>query len=189
MTTKRPEAGREAQTGPDSAAQPQAGERTAELHHYEQTAAAFVERFAADLTEAGMQRMAARVFACLLSSEEGSLSSAQIGERLRVSPAAVSGAVRYLAQVHMVSREREPGSRRERYRVQEDVWYQALLDRDRLLGRFTATLRSGERNLGTDTPAGRRVRETGDFLEFMREELGSMLDRWHAHRAAHDGEG
>ena len=31
----------------------------------------FVERFAADMTEAGMQRMASRVFACLLASRPG----------------------------------------------------------------------------------------------------------------------
>lgn len=67
----------------------------------------FVESFAAQLVEAGMTRMPARVFAALLSSDAGSMTSAELGEQLRISPAAVSGAVRYLAQTHMVSRERE----------------------------------------------------------------------------------
>ncbi|WP_314175760.1 GbsR/MarR family transcriptional regulator [Streptomyces winkii] len=150
---------------------------------YDGAASAFVERFAADMTEAGMQRMASRVFACLLASDDGSLSSAQLAERLRISPAAVSGAVRYLAQVHMVSREREPGSRRELYRVHENVWYEALLDRDQLLTRWTTTLRGGEQALGPDTPAGRRVRDTYEFLEFMQGELEGMLERWYARRA------
>jgi DNA-binding transcriptional regulator GbsR (MarR family) len=154
------------------------------VRRYDETASAFVERFAADMTEAGMQRMASRVFACLLSSDEGSLSSAQLAERLRISPAAVSGAVRYLSQVHMVSREREPGSRRELYRVHENIWYEALLDRDQLLGRWTTTLRSGEQSLGPDSPAGQRVRDTYDFLEFMQGELETMLGRWRAHRAS-----
>ncbi|WP_425508092.1 GbsR/MarR family transcriptional regulator [Streptomyces bathyalis] len=156
---------------------------------YDAAASAFVERFAGDMTEAGMQRMAARVFACLLASRDGWLNSAQLAERLRISPAAVSGAVRYLSQVHMVSREREPGSRREIYRVHENVWYEALLDRDQLLSRWTATLRSGEEALGPETPAGRRVRDTHDFLEFMQGELEGMLERWRAHRAARNGEG
>lgn len=151
---------------------------------YDVGASSFVERFAADMTEAGMQRMASRVFACLLASDDGSLSSAQLAERLRISPAAVSGAVRYLSQVHMVSREREPGSRRELYRVHENVWYEALLDRDQLLTRWTTTLRAGEQALGPDTPAGRRVRDTHDFLEFMQAELEGMLERWYAHRQA-----
>ncbi|MEV6184183.1 MarR family transcriptional regulator, partial [Streptomyces sp. NPDC052015] len=89
----------------------------------------FVESFAAQLVEAGMQRMPARVFAALLASDSGTLTSAELGEQLQVSPAAVSGAVRYLAQQHMVSREREPGSRRERYRVHSDQWYELLTNR------------------------------------------------------------
>ncbi|WP_079100163.1 GbsR/MarR family transcriptional regulator [Streptomyces sp. WMMB 322] len=140
------------------------------------------------MTEAGMQRMASRVFACLLASEDGWLTSAQLAERLRVSPAAVSGAVRYLSQVHMVSREREPGSRREIYRVHENVWYEALLDRDQIIGRWTTTLRAGEQALGAGTPAGRRVKDTYDFLEFMQGELKGMLERWRALRAARDAE-
>jgi predicted transcriptional regulator len=157
-----------------------------EPEDYGAAASTFVERFAADMTEAGMQRMASRVFACLLASRDGSLSSAQLAERLRISPAAVSGAVRYLSQVHMVSREREPGSRRELYRVHENVWYEALLDRDQLLTRWTSTLRAGEEALGPGTPAGRRVRDTHDFLEFMQGELEGMLDRWYAHRTKRD---
>lgn len=90
-----------------------------ELEHYDATASTFVERFAADMTEAGMQRMGARVFACLLASDDGALTSARLAERLRISPAAVSGAVRYLAQVRLVSREREPGSRREHRKSHE----------------------------------------------------------------------
>ncbi|OEV27938.1 MarR family transcriptional regulator [Streptomyces nanshensis] len=155
-----------------------------DLRHYDETASAFVERFAADMTEAGMQRMASRVFACLLASDDGSLSSAQLAERLRISAAAVSGAVRYLSQVHMVSREREPGSRRELYRVHENVWYEALLDRDQIITRWTSTLRSGEQSLGPDTPAGRRIRETHDLLEFLQGELSAMLTRWRAQHAA-----
>src|SRR6478735_10387266 len=101
----------------------------------------FVEGFAAQLVEAGMQRMPARVFAALLASDSGSLTSAELGEGLRVSPAAVSGAVRYLSQQHMVSREREPGSRRERYRVHGDQWYEALTNREAVIKRWEGALR------------------------------------------------
>jgi DNA-binding transcriptional regulator GbsR (MarR family) len=142
----------------------------------------FVERFAADMTEAGMQRMASRVFACLLASEEGALSSAELADRLQVSPAAVSGAVRYLSQVHMVSRERQPGSRRERYRVHVDVWYAALTDRDNILTRWSNTLRAGAQDLDPDSAAGRRLLETEHFFTFMKAELAGMLARWRAHR-------
>ncbi|MCK8438132.1 MarR family transcriptional regulator [Streptomyces sp. D2-8] len=142
----------------------------------------FVESFAAQLVEAGMQRMPARVFVALLSSDEGSMTSAELGEQLRISPAAVSGAVRYLAQTHMVSREREPGSRRERYRVHGDQWYEALANRDAVLKRWEVALRDGVTSLGADTPAGRRISETLAFFEFMQSELAELMERWRVHR-------
>ncbi|CAM5474177.1 GbsR/MarR family transcriptional regulator [Streptomyces viridochromogenes] len=142
----------------------------------------FVEAFAAQLVEAGMQRMAARVFAALLASDAGALTSAELGERLQVSPAAVSGAVRYLSQVHMVSREREPGSRRERYRVHSDQWYEALTNRDAVMRRWERTLRDGVDSLGADTPGGRRLTETVAFFEYLEGELAALMERWREHR-------
>jgi DNA-binding transcriptional regulator GbsR (MarR family) len=142
----------------------------------------FVESFAAQLVEAGMQRMPARVFAALLSSDEGALTSAELGEQLQVSPAAVSGAVRFLAQQHMVSREREPGSRRERYRVHSNQWYEALTNREAVIKRWETALREGVTSLGADTPAGRRMAETLAFFEFVDGEIAAMMERWRAHR-------
>jgi DNA-binding transcriptional regulator GbsR (MarR family) len=142
----------------------------------------FVESFAAQLVEAGMQRMPARVFAALLSSDAGTMTSAELGEQLQISPAAVSGAVRYLAQTHMVSREREPGSRRERYRVHGDQWYEALTNREAVLKRWEGSLREGVSSLGADTPAGRRMAETLAFFEFVEVEVAAMMERWRVHR-------
>ncbi|REK88178.1 MarR family transcriptional regulator [Streptomyces inhibens] len=142
----------------------------------------FVERFAAQLVDAGMARMPARVFACLLASDSGMLTSAELGERLQISAAAVSGAVRYLSQVNMVSREREPGSRRDRYRVHSDQWYEALTRREGVLTRWEGTLREGVVSLGEDSPAGRRLGETLAFFEFLQKELTGLLERWRDHR-------
>ncbi|MFE3373222.1 GbsR/MarR family transcriptional regulator [Streptomyces sp. NPDC059173] len=153
----------------------------------EAAASRFVERFAAQLVQAGMARMPARVFAALLSSEQGALTSAELSGQLKVSPAAVSGAVRYLAQVNMVSREREPGSRRERYRVQGDQWYDALLERDAILRNWQTTMREGVEQFGPDTPQGRRINDTLEFFRFLEKEFGSLMQRWAAHRAEHLG--
>ncbi|MCX4549866.1 MarR family transcriptional regulator [Streptomyces sp. NBC_01267] len=142
----------------------------------------FVERFAAQLTEAGMQRMPSRIFAAVLASDSGALTTAELGEQLKVSPAAISGAVRYLAQVNMITREREPGSRRDRFRVHSDQWYESLTNRDLVLRRWENTLREGVENLGPDSPAGRRMGETLAFFEFLEGELGTMMQRWRAYR-------
>jgi DNA-binding transcriptional regulator GbsR (MarR family) len=154
----------------------------ADVQRDESAVERFVERFASGLVEAGMPRMPARVFAALLSSETGALSSAELGERLRVSPAAVSGAVRYLAQVGMITREREPGSRRERYSTQTEQWYESFGRRDQMMSRWEQTLRSGVDVVGPDTPAGERLAETADFFAFLQQEIGALLERWRATR-------
>jgi DNA-binding transcriptional regulator GbsR (MarR family) len=148
----------------------------------------FVEHFAAQLVQAGMPRMPSRVFAALLASDTGTLTSAELGEQLKISPAAVSGAVRYLAQVHMVSREREPGSRRERYRVHSDQWYEVLTSREAIIKRWEDALREGVASLGADTPAGARLAETLAFFEFIERDVAGLLERWRIHRQELYGE-
>ncbi|WP_405389966.1 MarR family transcriptional regulator [Streptomyces sp. NBC_01102] len=153
----------------------------------DEAVARFVERFAAEMTEAGMQRTASRVFAALLADDDGSMTSAELGEQLRISPAAVSGAISYLTQVSMVGRERDPGSRRDRYRLHKDVWYGTFTDRDRLLTRWERTLREGARSLGEDTPAGARIEESAEFLEFLQKELAGAMERWRESRGTKSG--
>jgi DNA-binding transcriptional ArsR family regulator len=150
----------------------------------EQAVPRVVERFAGALMEAGIPRMPARAFAALLATDSGVLSAAELAERLQVSPAAVSGAMRYLTQVNLASREREPGSRRDRFRVHGDVWYEVSVRRDQLLVRWEATLREAIAVLGPDSPAGIRMSETLAFFEFIGEELPQLLDRWRARKAA-----
>ncbi|MDV9191128.1 MarR family transcriptional regulator [Streptomyces sp. SR27] len=142
----------------------------------------FVERFAAELTEAGMQRMASRVFAALLASETASMTSAELAGQLQISPAAVSGAIRYLSQVSMVSRERDPGTRRERYVLHNELWYETFTRRDQILTRWEKVLREGAAALGPHTAAGARTAETAEFFAFLQNEMLGIMDRWSAYK-------
>ena len=139
----------------------------------------FTERFAADLSDNGFPRMPARVFAVLLVSESGQLTAAELAEELQVSPAAISGAVRYLVLIHFVTRAREAGSRRDVVRVSEHNWMHATLNQDQVYARMEATLREGVAALGTGSPAAARVEETRDFFAYLRKELPLILERWH----------
>jgi DNA-binding transcriptional regulator GbsR (MarR family) len=145
--------------------------------------AAFIERLAAGLTESGFPRMPARVFAALLATDSGRLTAAELAALLRVSAAAISGAVRYLVQVNLASREAEPGSRREHYRVHSETWYEAIARKDQVLDRCERSLREGIEVVGRDSAAGARIAETLAFFEFMQAELPAMLDRWRARKA------
>ncbi|MFE9687194.1 GbsR/MarR family transcriptional regulator [Streptomyces sp. NPDC006285] len=151
----------------------------------EEAVSRFVERFAAEMTEAGMQRMASRVFAALLADDDGSMTSAELGEQLHISPAAVSGAINYLTQVSMVARERDPGSRRDRYRLHDEIWYTTFASRDQVLTRWERVLKDGARTLGESSPAGARLAETAEFFEFVQFELAGMMERWRKTRKAH----
>lgn len=144
----------------------------------------FVERFASVLVEAGIPRMPARVFAALLATDSGRLTAAELAERLQASPAAVSGGVRYLTGVGMVSREGEPGSRRHFYRVPDNVWDEVVTGRDRLMERWVSVLRQGIDVIGRDTPAGDRLADSVQYFEFVIAELPRVLARWQEHKAA-----
>ena len=146
-------------------------------------AARFIERFASVLVESGVPRMPARVFAALLTIDSGQLTASELAGLLQVSPAAVSGAVRYLTQVSLISREREPGSRRDVYRLHDDEWYEAIVRREPLLQRWERALLEGFDAVGADTPAGRRLRDTAGFFEFLQAEMPAMLERWRVQRS------
>jgi DNA-binding transcriptional regulator GbsR (MarR family) len=143
----------------------------------------FVERFAQVMVEAGMPRIASRIFVALVATDSGSLTAGELAEQLRASPAAISGGVRYLIQVNLVSRGREPGSRRDHYTVDNDVWYQTITQRDQLLARWATSLREGADVLGDQTPAGARFAESAEFFEFLQKELGLISERWEKYRA------
>ncbi|MFX4292490.1 GbsR/MarR family transcriptional regulator [Streptomyces bohaiensis] len=139
---------------------------------------AVVEAFATPLIEGGMQRMAARVFACLFAEDSATLSAGELAERLVVSPAAVSGAITYLTQTNMITRDRQPGSRRESYRLHHAVLFEIMTTRDRVFADWTATMREGATVLGTGTPAGRRMHRSAEFMEYMRAEIAASMERW-----------
>src|SRR6516162_5901133 len=82
---------------------------------------AYVERFASVLVAAGIPVMSARILAALHVTDSGRLSAAELGGMLQISPAAVSGAVRYLSGIGLVHKERVPGSRRDYYRMPPNV--------------------------------------------------------------------
>jgi len=140
--------------------------------------ARFVEDLASALMEMGVPRMPARVFAALLTTDSARLTAAELAAKLQISPAAVSGAVRYLMQIGMARRESEPGSRRHYYRAPDNVWDEVIGIRDHLMSRWTGVLRQGVGVLGADTPAGERVAESVRFFEFVSTELPQVIRKW-----------
>ena len=140
----------------------------------------FIERFAAVLVAAGFPPMPARVFVALLVSADGRLSSADLVQQLQISPAAVSGAVRYLTGLRLVHKERVPGSRREYYRMPADIWHQVMLMQSQVLVQWTVLLKEGMDLVGRDTTAGERMADHAAYFEFLTTEMPALFARWEA---------
>ncbi|TDE00487.1 GbsR/MarR family transcriptional regulator [Jiangella asiatica] len=148
---------------------------------YDDALLRFVEQFALVLADSGLARMPARVFAFVLADDDDRYTAAELAEGLRVSPAAISGAVRTLVQAGLLAREREPGSRADHYRIyDDDVWSHIIMQREPLLRRYSEVLADGIGKLG-DSRGTRRLAETLEYMDFMRAELPGIMQRWQAH--------
>jgi DNA-binding transcriptional regulator GbsR (MarR family) len=143
----------------------------------------FVEQFATLLAETGLPRMAARVFVCLLTADSGSLTAAELVDRLRVSPASVSKSIGYLEAMELVVREMERGARRERYVIVDDVWLRAWRADTGAHAKVARAAQRGTDILGADTPAGSRLDRMGRFFGWLSEQ---MSDTGLADIAVHD---
>jgi DNA-binding transcriptional regulator GbsR (MarR family) len=143
----------------------------------------FVERFALVLTEAGMRRMEARVFAYALAEDSDRYTAADLAEGLGVSRAAISSATRGLVEAGLLGREREPGARVDSYRIyDDDVWGAITRQRVHILRRYLEVLDEGLRLLDTDSRGGRRLRETQAYLRFVAEMWPRLHEEWQRRR-------
>jgi DNA-binding MarR family transcriptional regulator len=138
----------------------------------------FVERMGGALTAAGVARLPSRIFSALLIDEDGRMTAAELAETLQVSPGAVSGAVRYLDGVGMIRRERERGSRRDIFVVDDDAWHNTMLRADQYYAPMQAALDRALGDLSPGDPAYRRLRLSREFLTFILEEMASLHERW-----------
>src|SRR6516165_6166773 len=126
----------------------------------------------------GTPRMMSRVLTCLMMTDSGSMTSAQLVRRLRVSAASISKAIGVLEDLQLVRREKD--GRRERYIVDDDVWYRATIASGRTNAVFAQVVLDGAEVLGPDTPAGARLADTGRFLKQFTEDLLSRAEyHWH----------
>lgn len=138
----------------------------------------FEQRFTDALVQMGLPRMISRVLTCLSTTDSGSMTSAELVGRLRVSAASISKAIGYLEDLRLVRRERD--GRRERYVVDDDVWYRATMASGFTGAAFAQAALDGADVLGADTPAGARLADTGRFLKYFGEDMLRRAEHWRA---------
>ncbi|ARF82573.1 MarR family transcriptional regulator [Kitasatospora aureofaciens] len=148
----------------------------------------FTEFFTVLVEQQGLPRMAARALTCLCVTDSGTLTAADLVQRLQVSPASVSQAVNVLEQQGIVRRERAPGERRERYVIDDDIWLRSALAAMRMNGALITASQRGAEILGATTPAGARFGASAEFLLLMSEALQQVMDRWRQRTDARNAE-
>ncbi|GAA1592166.1 helix-turn-helix domain-containing protein [Actinomadura kijaniata] len=124
----------------------------------------------------GLPRMMARVLGCLYTTDSGSLNAAELARQLQVSPASVSKAITFLESMDLVRRERDE-RRRERYVVDNDLWYQSMVRSAQHNAQLSETARRGVAILGSGTPAAIRLENTARFLDFVGESLARAAEQ------------
>ncbi|MGW4894344.1 helix-turn-helix domain-containing protein [Kitasatospora sp. NPDC004240] len=148
--------------GPEAA--PQAYGRDAEAVR------AYEETLTTVLMQTGTPKMMARILTCLYMSDTGSMTASELVQKLQVSPASVSKAIAFLDSQGLVRRERDE-RRRERYIVDDDVWYQSMIASAHGTTQLAEAAREGVGVLGAGTPAGVRLENIARFVDFVSESI------------------
>ncbi|MFD4366053.1 GbsR/MarR family transcriptional regulator [Rhodococcus sp. NPDC058521] len=142
----------------------------------------FVEQLSMVLVSMGFPPMPARVWAAMMSDQSDTITPGELATSLGVSPAAISGAVRYLLQVSLIERVPAPGSRRQHYRVSADMWANAFVKRQSVLVEFSEVASHGVEILGENTLAAHRITAIRDFFDYFAGEMPRLLEAWRANR-------
>jgi DNA-binding transcriptional regulator GbsR (MarR family) len=140
----------------------------------------FAEQFAATMVQTGVPRMAARVLACLVTTDSGALTAAELVQRLQVSPASISKAVGYLENLDLIQRELDARSRRERYFIDDEMWLRTWLTSARTHAALADIAADGVKILDAATPAGARMEYMSRFFTALADDMsgGPMAERF-----------
>jgi predicted transcriptional regulator len=146
--------------------------------------AEYEETLTTVLMASGLPKMTARVLTCLFTTDAGSLTATQLAQHLRVSKASISKAVAFLESQSLVRRERDE-RRRDRYVVDDELFYQATIASARANDQLVATARQGVAILGPHTPAAARLENIARFLDFISESITRAAEQ--AREVLHSG--
>lgn len=143
----------------------------------------FIERAASELAAQGFPRMPARVLMALTATDDGKATAEELASRLQASPAAISGAVKYLGVVGFVRNTTIPGTRKHVYSIGDTPWYATSFTRADVYTRIENALRAPIQGI-PPSGATARIEEVADFFDFMKRRLPGLLDEWNAERRA-----
>jgi DNA-binding transcriptional regulator GbsR (MarR family) len=142
--------------------------------------AGFIERMGLAFESDGLPRIAGRIFALLLLSEDCRCLD-DLAAELKVSKGSVSTNARLLEQRGILERNSRPSDRRDYYRVPPDLFSHTLEQRLERWQRFHETI--GEARTGLpirNRKVLRRLEEYDSAYTFVTQAIRDALSRWRA---------
>jgi len=139
------------------------------------------EHLALTLVVSGMQRMAARVLAAFLFTDEPSLTAGDLSEDLEASAGSVSGAIKMVMQMGLIERVPVRGSRREHYRMRDRAWTTLYSRQHAPIDDILSAVARGVEAVEPG-PARERLAYMRDFYEFLLGEVPALIERFEQRR-------
>ncbi|WP_371273102.1 MarR family transcriptional regulator [Streptomyces sp. MUSC 14] len=121
--------------------------------------------------------------------DSGTLTASDLVQRPQVSPASVSHAVTFLEQQGMLRREQVSGERRERYAVDDEIWFRSLLAEVQASDAFVAAITRGAEILGPTSPEGACLESSAELLRLIADALRQVMEQWRQILAARNAAG
>jgi DNA-binding transcriptional regulator GbsR (MarR family) len=148
----------------------------------------FIQDYGLAYQSFGLPRLMGYIVAVLLQSDEP-VSLDEITEELQVSKGPVSQIMRRLREHNLVQRVWVPGSRRDYYRAEPDIFGRAFANHADLLGQnLVLARRYADLIAASEEPVepefARRTDEMVRFYALMEKHLAAFLDEWRAGRTA-----
>jgi DNA-binding transcriptional regulator GbsR (MarR family) len=138
----------------------------------------FIDRMGLALESDGLPRIAGRIFALLLLSED-CRSLDELAAELRVSKGSVSTNARLLEQRGVLERNSRPSDRRDYYRVPPDLFSQTMAQRLARWQRFHEAIGEARTSLPIRSrKVLHRLEEYQAAYAFMSEVIQEGLARW-----------
>jgi len=133
--------------------------------------------------QGGMQPAAARILSLLLVSDKTELSFDEIYETLHISKSAASNALNFLLSTDRVEYMTNPGERRRYFRCKLQSLKDGVQKSLSGLDAFNTVLKKvlDQRPVGT-REFNAKLQETTEFLDFLKEELPALFQKWEARR-------
>lgn len=137
-----------------------------------------VESFSLIIEQFGLPRMAGRIFAILLLTEDGAATQSELSEMLQASTGSISTMTRLLEQLAFIERVSLPGHRRDRFRLRQDPLVEMSKRRIEGVIHMINAIEKAKHHKDIGPLATDRLERAESFYRFFHVEMELALIRW-----------